>query len=414
MSEVIWGFLTSHGMTEEGASGMMGNLYAESGLISNRMEILLMNRYKEKGISYTDWSYTNAIDSGKISLDEFLHPIKPIYQYGYGLAQWTSPSRKLALYNYVKSKGVSIGDLTAQLEFLVGELQSSYQGVWRILTTSHNVLECSNKVLKEFEIPANLTQAIQEKRYGYSMEYYMKYAGKEHEALSDKIESYTKFAENIAADQSHGYSQESRWGTPDYDCSSLVISALEQAGIPAKTNGATYTGNMYNVLRNLGFKDVTNTINLTTGTGLQRGDILMYHKAGNIGHTAIYNGKGNIVHARGRSYGSAVPGDQGTEIAVTPYNNPGWQYVLRYGTSSGGVYMFSVGTVKKGTVNKDALLMQTLLRGKGYKGKDKKELELDGSAGENTIYALKEYQKKNGLEVDGVCGTNTWRSLIGL
>lgn len=64
--------------------------------------------------------------------------------------------------------------------------------------------------------------------------------------------------EKIATDDSHGYSQDSRWGNPDYDCSSLVIQAWEQAGVPVKTAGATYTGNMYNIFLKWGFKDVTN------------------------------------------------------------------------------------------------------------------------------------------------------------
>ena len=141
-----------------------------------------------------------------------------------------------------------------------------------------------------------------------------------------KIEKYTSFMEKIAADQSHGYSQASRWGTPDYDCSSLVIDALERSGIPARSNGATYTGNMHGVLTSLGFVNVKKSVNLSTCAGMKRGDILLNV----VHHTAVYVGNGKIVHARGQSYGSPKPGDQGNEIAVTNYYNYPWDYVLRY------------------------------------------------------------------------------------
>ena len=81
------------------------------------------------------------------------------------------------------------------------------------------------------------------------------------------------WALSIAADESHGYDQGSRWG-PDYDCSSLVIQAYENAGVPVKTNGATYTGNMISVFTSCGFKDVTASINFATGSGLIQGDVL--------------------------------------------------------------------------------------------------------------------------------------------
>ena len=83
---------------------------------------------------------------------------------------------------------------------------------------------------------------------------------------------------------------------------------------------------------------------------------------------------------------------------------------------TGGDYVFKPATVKKGDKNTSALLLQEILRARGFKGKDKKELKLDWEAGENTIYALKEYQKsrKGVLEADGICGTNTWKDLIAI
>ena len=54
-----------------------------------------------------------------------------------------------------------------------------------------------------------------------------------------KTEKAVTWAIEIANDPAHGYDQDNRWG-PDYDCSSLVISAWQQAGVPVKTKGATY------------------------------------------------------------------------------------------------------------------------------------------------------------------------------
>lgn len=48
------------------------------------------------------------------------------------------------------------------------------------------------------------------------------------EAASSVVESAISWAIAIANDNSHGYSQSSRWG-PDYDCSSFVISAFRSA-----------------------------------------------------------------------------------------------------------------------------------------------------------------------------------------
>ena len=104
--EKIWNFLTGKGLNSYGAAGLMGNLFAESGLNPHNLQ----NTY-EKKLGYTDNSYTEAVDSGKYT--GLTHDSA-----GYGLAQWTYWSRKEALLNYVKAAGASIGDLETQLGFL--------------------------------------------------------------------------------------------------------------------------------------------------------------------------------------------------------------------------------------------------------------------------------------------------------
>ena len=135
----------------------------------------------------------------------------------------------------------------------------------------------------------------------------------------------------MAADNSHGYDQIYRWGQKgDYDCSAAVISAWQQAGVKVRDAGATYTGNMLNAFLKCGFIDVTKSINLATGSGLKRGDVLLNTSH----HTAMYCGNGREVEASINEKGTATggtPGDQtGREFLVRSYRNYPWNHVLRY------------------------------------------------------------------------------------
>lgn len=148
-----------------------------------------------------------------------------------------------------------------------------------------------------------------------------------------KVENAVNWMINTANNNLHGYDQKYRWGEKgDYDCSSAVITAWEYAGVPVKINGATYTGNMLNAFKRSGFSDVTHGygINLKTGSGLKRGDVLLTRGR----HTAMYIGDGKIVQASLNEKGKATggtPGDQtGKEFWIASYYNYPWEYVLRY------------------------------------------------------------------------------------
>lgn len=72
----------------------------------------------------------------------------------------------------------------------------------------------------------------------------------------------------------------------------------------------------------------------------------------------------------------------------------------------------SLDEVSFGSTGKSVTLLQKLLDCDGYIGSNNEHLDIDGEAGKNTIFALKEYQSNNGLAVDGICGEKTWKSLI--
>ena len=178
--ERIWTFLKAQGLTDAGTAGLMGNLYAESGLISTNLQNTYENKPdKTGGVSYTDATYTAAVDSG-------------VYtgfgedRAGYGLAQWTYPTRKAALLAYAKSQGKSIGDLEMQLGYLVKELTS--YGLMASLKTVASVREASNLILLKFEKPASKdTKETQDRRAGYGQTYYDKYATNKEESKVAKL-----------------------------------------------------------------------------------------------------------------------------------------------------------------------------------------------------------------------------------
>ena len=148
-----------------------------------------------------------------------------------------------------------------------------------------------------------------------------------------KIETAIKWMEDTANDDSHGYDQINRWG-PDYDCSSAVITAWQMAGVPVKSRGATYTGNMYGVFKKCGFEDVTSSVNLATGKGLKRGDVLL----NKVHHVAMFCGGMKEVEASINEKGKAIgglKGDQtGREFLIRRYRNYPWNCVLRYKEST--------------------------------------------------------------------------------
>ncbi len=205
----------------------------------------------------------------------------------------------------------------------------------------------------------------------------------------------------IANDASHGYDQGSRWG-PDYDCSSFLITVWQDSGVPVKASGATYTGNMKRVFLENGFQDVTSSVNRSSGSGLQKGDVLLNETS----HTAMYIGDGQIVHASinelGRVTGGQKGDQTGKEICVRNYYNKPWDCVLRYKGGSGApVVVADDGILRYGDTGSAVAEMQELLIIAGYSCGG---CGADGEFGTDTKTALMAMQRDYGLEVDGECG----------
>lgn len=162
--EKIWNYLIGKGLSKAGAAGLMGNLFAESGLNPKNLQ----NSY-EKKLGRTDENYTAAVDNG--SYTNFVHDSA-----GYGLAQWTHWSRKQNMLAFARAAGRSIGDLEMQLDFLYKELSEGYKSVLSTLKTTTSVKAASDSILVNFERPADQSDAAKTRRAGYGQTYYDRYA----------------------------------------------------------------------------------------------------------------------------------------------------------------------------------------------------------------------------------------------
>lgn len=80
-------------------------------------------------------------------------------------------------------------------------------------------------------------------------------------------------------------------------------------------------------------------------------------------------------------------------------------------------------TVRKGSRGNDVIVLQAMLRALQYLGADGKAIEIDGYAGNNTIYAVNAFQsiqRAYGYECgtngknDSTFGPRCWERLLGV
>ena len=135
------------------------------------------------------------------------------------------------------------------------------------------------------------------------------------------VEDAVKWAENIAKDNSHGYSQGGREGR-DFDCSSLVCRSLRAAGFNAPYPSFS--------TRSMGAWLESHNWEWHNGvSGAKRGDIMW-----KTGHTAWATSTTKICEACIDENGNITggkPGDQtGNEIRITNMNRYNWAGYWRY------------------------------------------------------------------------------------
>lgn len=138
----IFDTLCSFGFTYEARISMMANWEEES----NNESMRLQGDFSS--FRTLSKAYASKVESRAISRQQFAYDNK-----GWGIAQFTLGSRKLALYDFWQSYGGSIGDLQMQLDFVLFELKTGFANLYKELCTSHNLQQLVKDILYIYENP---------------------------------------------------------------------------------------------------------------------------------------------------------------------------------------------------------------------------------------------------------------------
>lgn len=205
-----------------------------------------------------------------------------------------------------------------------------------------------------------------------------------------------------------------------FDCSGLIKGVLwgwngdtskEYGGLKYQSNGVPDINANTLISKCSGTSAVFN--------GLELGELLWME-----GHVGIYIGDGLAVECTHR-WKDGVQITAVHNIATkSGYNGRAWtkhgklpyiEYVKEQkpvdNTPKPAANPVGMRTMRRGDKGEDVRALQILLAGRGCNGKMHTP---DGAFGPNTEGAVKLYQEKVGLTVDGIAGPNTWGKLLGI
>ena len=401
-AQIIWNFLKKEGFNDYGIAGLMGNLDAESGLRSNNLQ----DTYSRK-FSLSDTQYTQKVDNGT-----YTNFVKD--EAGYGLAQWTYWSRKQNLLNYAKAKGKSIGDLEMQLGFLCKELKEQYtNSVYNVLKTATSLQQASDAVLMNFERPLNAASQ-KSKRAEKGQVYYNQFAkGVENTMATNSYRKgqAVKLSTNFNSSEfdCHGsgccsetlinpdlvkYLQKIR---EHFNAPITITSAYRCPVHNQRIGGATRSQHCQGNAADIVVK------------GIAPREVAKYAESIGIKGIGLYetSADGHFTHIDTRTSKSFWYGQN--EQPRTTFGGSSSSTTITTDTTS-----YSETTVSlrdQGPVVKE---IQQMLNELGYdlsSGPNDKTKGIDGIFGMKTWKAVLDFQKKNGLEPDGIVGELTMEAL---
>lgn len=187
----------------------------------------------------------------------------------------------------------------------------------------------------------------------------------------------------------------SKWiGKTVYDCSGLIKAICEKYGLKLP-HGSNSQYNQYMARKGLlkkGFKE--------NGEELRPGTLVFMYdaKKNNRDHVGVYVGNKEVVEAKGGQWGVV-------KSLVSRWDE--WGEIKGVAYTEEEEKVANYPTLRKGDKGDYVTMAQQMLAKHGS------ELTVDGVFGSGTQTAVRAFQKRNGLDSDGVIGPKTWAVLQG-
>lgn len=119
-------------------------------------------------------------------------------------------------------------------------------------------------------------------------------------------------------------------------------------------------------------------------------------------HILLYDGNGNYIHCSGEVKKQAISTYKATHWAIPK----GLYSGVKTDASTKSGLMVTYPTIRRGSTGDIVIQLQDLLAKAGS------TLQIDGIFGSGTQSAVRAFQSKNGLAVDGIVGPKTWTKLL--
>lgn len=189
-----------------------------------------------------------------------------------------------------------------------------------------------------------------------------------------------------------------KWiGKPCYDCAQLTRDVARRAGV-SLPSGATSQWRAAGIWKE---KDVIDTLPDEAGI------FLFTMRDGRMTHTGVSVGHGEEVDARGHAYGVVRRPIRGTTFTHWARLAVDYDAQEDAGEDAGEETPPKPRrTLRMGSSGEDVRALQTVLQTLGFLND-----AADGKFGAKTREAVRKFQKKSGLAVDGIVGAATWAAL---